>query len=101
MRATSLRFLWPLLCTWISFAACAHHPRNPDAKTVGLSDREYTKLTTKAHAGDRNAAETLARLWYVNSEDNSKALYWLEVAAQNGSKRAEQYSQMAKKYLAD
>jgi hypothetical protein len=100
VRATTLLFLRPsrsLLVAAALLGACAHH--NPDARVVGLSDREYLKLTTKAHAGDAQAAEKLARLWYQNSQDNAKALYWLDVAAQSGSKRAERYSQLAKTYL--
>ena len=66
-----------------------------------MSDHDYLKLTTKARSGDQKSAETLARLWYQYGEDNTKALYWLEVAAQNGSQRAERIAQIAKKTLPD
>jgi hypothetical protein len=61
-----------------------------------MEEKEYVDLKTKAHAGDREAAETLARLWYQYSEDNAKALYWMQVASQNGSTKAEQFLKYAK-----
>lgn len=97
----SLRRGCLLLVALSSLSACAHHPHNPDAKKVGMSDGDYQKLTAKAHAGDSQSAETLARLWYQHSEDNTKALYWLDVAAQNGSRRAEKLSRIAKSQIGE
>lgn len=82
---------------------CAHHhtKAGAEAKQIGLKESQYTKLKADAEAGDKGAAEKLARLWYQCSDDNSKALYWLNVAAQNGSKRAAQLAQFAKPHLAE
>jgi hypothetical protein len=82
---------------------CAHHHNKAraEAKQIGLKEAEYRKLKTDAHGGDKGAAEKLARLWYQYSDDNSKALYWLDVAAQNGSKRAAQLAEVAKSQLGE
>jgi hypothetical protein len=82
---------------------CAHHhsKTKSEAKQIGLKEAEYRKLTTEAEGGDRGAAEKLARLWYQCSDDNSKALYWLDVAAKNGSEKAARLAQVAKSQLAE
>jgi hypothetical protein len=81
---------------------CAHHHHNKaraEAKQLGLKEAEYRKLAVDAEAGDKAAAEKLARLWYQCSDDNAKALYWLDVAAKNGSKKAAQVAEFAKSQL--
>jgi hypothetical protein len=82
---------------------CAHHHNKAkaEAKQLGLKEAQYSKLKTDAEAGDKGAAEKLARLWYQCSDDSAKALYWLDVAAQNGSKRAAQLAEVAKPRLAE
>src|SRR4051794_10999787 len=80
---------------------CAHHhsKAGAEAKQIGLKEAEYCKLKTAAETGDKGAAEKLARLWYQCSDDNTKALYWLDVAARNGSKKAAQAAEFAKSQL--
>jgi hypothetical protein len=82
---------------------CAHHPNKvkSEAKQVGLKETEYRKLKTAAETGDKGAAEKLARLWYQGSDDSAQALYWLDVAANNGSKKAAQIAEFARPKLAE
>jgi hypothetical protein len=91
-----LSLLAPALLT-----GCAHHHHKAraEAKQIGLKEADYCKLKTDAEAGDKGAAEKLARLWYQYSEDTTKALYWLEVAANNGSKNAAKVAEFAKSQL--
>jgi TPR repeat protein len=80
---------------------CAHQHNTvkAEAKQLGLKEAAYRKLTVAAEAGDKGAAEKLARLWYQCSDDTTKALYWLQVAANNGSKKAAQVAGFANSQL--
>lgn len=80
---------------------CAHHQKKTkkEAKQVGLKEGEYRKLKTDAEGGNAQAAEKLARLWYQFGDDNTNALYWLDVAAKNGSEKAAKLAPIAKAHL--
>lgn len=81
----------------VFFFGCAPTLLQKEAKRVNMRPKEYGELVHKANTGDKGAAEHLAQLWY--GEDNEKATHWLEVAAQNGSARAERLARVAQKVI--
>ena len=60
------------------------------------AQEKYDRLAEKAHKGDAKAARELAKWCYTHDADNTRAKYWLGVAAQHGdsaSARAAEYVQ--------
>lgn len=89
----------PCLLAPALLMGCVHHHHNKtktEAKQIGLAEGEYRKLQMEAEGGNRAAAEKLARLWYQFGEGNEQALYWLDVAARNGSERAAKVAKVAR-----
>jgi hypothetical protein len=81
----------------VSFFGCTPTLLQKEARRVNMRSRAYGELVRKANEGDKGAAERLAQLWY--GEDNEKAVHWLQVAAQNGSGRAERLADVVEKVI--
>src|SRR5438874_586448 len=85
MRRTCL-VLSVVVVAVIGQPGCAHSHKSSKLPQLGVTASEYRKLVARANHGNAQAAEKLANLWY--GVDNTQAVKWLEMAAQNGSARA-------------
>ncbi len=77
-----------VLLTGCSVFGWCHREEEKAPEEKKSAESEYDRLAAKAEQGDAKAARKLAEWCYLHDADNTRAKYWLGVAAQHGDEAA-------------